>query len=681
VVQPSRFGRMFAVVVLSMFSMCVTARAQKFSAPQNVSNNADFSLTPVVATDAAGNIYMAWEDDTAKNSNILFAYSKDGFLNVQNLSKTTGFSFGPRIAVDASGGVNVVWIDDTPGYSAVMFSRSPDGGKSFPTVINLSNGPGNAANPQIATDASGNISVVWESDSSTLGVFYTHSTLGANFSTPVNLATNATGSNDPQVAADGNGNVYVVWEDKNNLGSNISFNRSVDNGASFLGPKSLSNDSASSVNPQLAVDSSGNVSVIWADNAPGTYNIFFTRSNDKGVTFPILKNISNNGGNSGSPQISVDGSGNVYAVWQGTVQPASKDDIFFAHSPDGGTTFGPLVNLGNTLSTEPFPALIVDAAGSVNVSWTDSSLGNPQTFFTQSTDRGATFAATQNLSNDAGFASGVQMAADSKGNLDVVWSDDAPGANQIFFSRLPTAKKANQPPVANAGPDQMVDCTGHSCALVTLDGTKSSDPDGDALSFVWTDESKNLVGTSAVAQFTVPMGAHTFTLTVTDAGGLTSTAVTHVTVRDTKPPTLQVSLSPKVIGPREGKLVLVNATINVSDVCDANPSVKLVSITSNDPADRGQRKVNDVQAFGGGPVPFGTDVRSFLLRAERSEGGKGLVYTITYSATDASGNTTTATAQAAVVRHSSGGSHNGSRDEDDDKNEKRDNKEHNRSRD
>jgi hypothetical protein len=323
----------------------------------------------------------------------------------------------------------------------------------------------------------------------------------------------------------------------------------------------------------------------------------------------------------------------------------------------------------------------VDAAGNVNVSWTDWSLGNPQTFFTQWTNRGATFSATQNLSNDAGFASGVQMAADSKGNLDVVWADDAPGWSQIFFSQLPGAKKANQRPVAVAGPDQTVDCTGQGCGSVILDGSQSSDSDGDTLKFMWQDELNNPVGSSAVATVTVPLGTHTFTLTVTDSAGLSATAVTHVTVRDTKPPTLQVSLSPNVIRPREHRLVQVNATISVSDVCDANPMVKLISITSNDPADRGRHSVSDVQAVGGGPIPLGTDVRSFLLRAEHSEGGKDLVYTITYSATDASGNTTTATAQVAVVRHSSGGSHNGSRDEDDDKRDKRDNKEHNPSRD
>ena len=45
---------------------------------------------------------------------------------------------------------------------------------------------------------------------------------------------------------------------------------------------------------------------------------------------------------------------------------------------------------------------------------------------------------------------------------------------------------------------------------------------------------------------------------------------------------------------------------------------------------------------------FGTDDRQFSLRAERSGGEGGRVYTITYRARDAAGNTATATATVTV---------------------------------
>ncbi|MBN2419313.1 MAG: hypothetical protein JXL81_08010, partial [Deltaproteobacteria bacterium] len=86
----------------------------------------------------------------------------------------------------------------------------------------------------------------------------------------------------------------------------------------------------------------------------------------------------------------------------------------------------------------------------------------------------------------------------------------------------------NDPPVANAGPDQNVD-EGHS---VTLNGTGSSDPDSDTISYKWTQISGPAVTfydtRIVMPTFDIPYidsegESMTFQLTVTDAGGLQST--------------------------------------------------------------------------------------------------------------------------------------------------------------
>jgi len=137
---------------------------------------------------------------------------------------------------------------------------------------------------------------------------------------------------------------------------------------------------------------------------------------------------------------------------------------------------------------------------------------------------------------------------------------------------------------------------------------------------------------------------------VTDPGGLSATATTQVNVRDSAPPVLRVTLSPDTLWSPNHKLVQITATVEASDSCDANPAVTLASITSNEP-DNGAGdgdQPDDIQAVGGGPIPFGTDVRSFLLRAERSGMGSGRVYTVNYMLRDASGNQSLASAQVSV---------------------------------
>jgi hypothetical protein len=83
---------------------------------------------------------------------------------------------------------------------------------------------------------------------------------------------------------------------------------------------------------------------------------------------------------------------------------------------------------------------------------------------------------------------------------------------------------ANQPPEANAGSDQSVSTN----ALVTLDGSGSSDPDGHLpLAYGWAQTGGLVVAFTealSVTTFTAPgdPGILTFTLTVTDALGLAS---------------------------------------------------------------------------------------------------------------------------------------------------------------
>ena len=116
-------------------------------------------------------------------------------------------------------------------------------------------------------------------------------------------------------------------------------------------------------------------------------------------------------------------------------------------------------------------------------------------------------------------------------------------------------------------------------------------------------------------------------------------------VLDIVPPKLTLALSQSSLWPPNHKLVTITASITVTDNCDPNPRVRLVSITSNEPDDgRGDgHTAGDVQG-----AAIGTDDRTFQLRAERSGRGTGRVYTVTYEASDASGNTTTQQATVSV---------------------------------
>ncbi len=166
------------------------------------------------------------------------------------------------------------------------------------------------------------------------------------------------------------------------------------------------------------------------------------------------------------------------------------------------------------------------------------------------------------------------------------------------------------------------------------------------------------------SNFTVPSNAcpgdftsATASLSFKDFVGnqLTATDSVPLQILDVSAPTLSLSMSPSILWPAPNhKLEVVTANIVVHDNCDPNPKITLVSVTSNEPeagyigvGDRGP----DIQG-----ASIGTDDRSFSLRAERATFpfSTGRVYTITYQATDTSGNVSEATATVIVPRDING---------------------------
>jgi hypothetical protein len=124
-----------------------------------------------------------------------------------------------------------------------------------------------------------------------------------------------------------------------------------------------------------------------------------------------------------------------------------------------------------------------------------------------------------------------------------------------------------------------------------------------------------------------------------DAAGKSRVVSYPMELIDKTPPSLTVSLNPATLWPPNDKLVSINATITAKDDYDPEPEIKLESITATEPLEAGD--IQDAQ--------FGTDDRQFSLAAKRAGNNQaGRIYTVTYSATDASGNKATASATVTV---------------------------------
>lgn len=209
-----------------------------------------------------------------------------------------------------------------------------------------------------------------------------------------------------------------------------------------------------------------------------------------------------------------------------------------------------------------------------------------------------------------------------------------------------TTASANRPPVANAGPDQVLAADANCRALATLDASASFDPDGDPLNYHWmTPDGRTLKGVRP--QIGLPLGIHAFDLQVEDGFGGVDTDGTVVTIVDRSAPAIDRPLpTPASLWPPNHRMVPVELSVPVADACDPQPVCRIVGVASNEPVDGAGDGATSPDWEIPGPL-------TVLLRAERSGRGGGRTYGVEVGCRDASGNSASATVEVSV-RHDRG---------------------------
>ena len=183
--------------------------------------------------------------------------------------------------------------------------------------------------------------------------------------------------------------------------------------------------------------------------------------------------------------------------------------------PDQTVTAGTKVTLDGSSSSDPDPATTLTYA------WSKTS--GPAVTLTGAATSKPTFTPTAAGSYE--FTLLVSDGVLSSSDTVVVTVDPAP-------NQAPTAVVNNQAATVNT--------------LVTLDGSRSSDPEGGPLTYAWIVKSgpATVLTNSATSKATFTpssIGTYVFTLTVTDSGGLTGSADTTVTVTSVPPSIINVA--------------------------------------------------------------------------------------------------------------------------------------------
>ncbi|HXD31154.1 MAG TPA: immunoglobulin-like domain-containing protein [Pyrinomonadaceae bacterium] len=546
------------------------------------------------------------------------------------------------------------------------------------------------------------------------------------FLTPAAINTDAVGN---VYVAEGNGNRVQKFD--NNGVFLLKFGIPGDTPGGFVSPSGVAVDSVGRIfvtdsftDRVSKFDSSGVFLTTWGGSGSGsgkflgasgvavdsTGDVYVTDTNnhrvqkfDNGGVFIMSWGSSGSGdGNFSGPQgLAIDSANNVYVADTGNnrIQKFTSSGVFLTKWGSAGA--------GNGQFTGPF-GVSADSTGTIVVA--DNGNNRIQTF-----SNTGTFIESFGTSGsgDGQFLGPQDAAYDPAGNIFVA------DTNNDRVQKLGTAVA---PVVADAGPDQTVECAG-ATTPVTLDGTASTG--GGTLTYTWT-EGATTLGMGATLGVSLPVGPHTITLTVTSSGGGSDDDTVQINIVDTVAPTIMLnganpmtvechtafvdpgatasdgcagdltgaimvtgSVNPNVVGSylltysvsdgtnsasvvrtvnvvdTTAPVITLNGnspsmwppnhkyhTFNVSDFvtsatdsCGGNLGVGAVvisKVTSDELENSGGdgSTLNDIVIAG--------NCKSVQLRSERVGGGNGRVYTITFKVTDASGNSSTATAKVTV---------------------------------
>jgi hypothetical protein len=276
-----RLREIFVTVVVFLLLFSAVAYGITWSTNERLTKNAGSSLYPALATEGT-NIYVVWHDNTPGNYEIYFKKSDDGgvtWSTNERLTKNAGSSLYPALATEGTN-IYVVWHDNTPGNYEIYFKKSDDGGVTWSTNERLTNNAGGSYSPDIAVHGS-NIYVVWyDNTPGNYEIYFKESDYGGiHWSIKKSITKNAGDSRHPAIAVDGS-NIYVVWQDDATGNYEAYFRWSDDGGVtcSWTAGEKLTNNKGDSRHPAVAVDGS-NIYVVWYDDTPGNYDIYFKKGN------------------------------------------------------------------------------------------------------------------------------------------------------------------------------------------------------------------------------------------------------------------------------------------------------------------------------------------------------------------------------------------------------------------
>ncbi len=237
-----------------------------------------------------------------------------------------------------------------------------------------------------------------------------------------NEATSLTSRNSQWcIGTNPTGMVHICFYDDRSGNNEIYYLRSTDEGLTWGGEMRLTDDTAKSWTPAIAVADSF-LHLVWFDTRDGQNGeIYYRRSTDNGLSWRDAVRISFDTARSEFPCVAAEGE-DVIVVWRDNRGSRFSYEIYCRRSSDCGLTWSEEIRLTNALGIKWNPSVKV-AGNFVHLVWADNRDGNWNVYYKRSTDKGFSWEADLRLTDNV-FAQQWPCVAARDSFVVVAYSDN-----------------------------------------------------------------------------------------------------------------------------------------------------------------------------------------------------------------------------------------------------------------
>jgi len=341
----------------------------------DVANTASSATAPSVAVDATGNVYPVWQQVDANGNPTLwgdpYLVSSTAWLGEGTLDAgLSGANATPKVAVGGNGVFMYAWVRSQGYEDSEVYVDRWSAANGLDSAVRVNAGFG--VSPAVAMNANGDACVVWtELGTSSYTVLAAFRTVNATaWTAPIQVSSGLANALDPQVGVDDSDNLVVLWaESASTLTGPYTLKVTrYTTAKGWSTPASPQAGALADPNYALVMNDSG-AQVAWSDSSDGgaSWQVYTTRWTAAQDAWSTRTRLSAATGINQKPTLGLSSGGNAIAVW---VTGATALNTA-SYSSGGGWPAAPTLFLTASAGVDA-PRFSMNAGGSGTLAWLQS---------------------------------------------------------------------------------------------------------------------------------------------------------------------------------------------------------------------------------------------------------------------------------------------------------------------